>query len=183
VAARRADPSRSLPRTPARASVRCQGRSLFRPLGSPGGTGGSLSNQRGEQLHEATSCRSNAAETHRRRPRSMRLASGGVLGLAALTETLRYLYATSPLPRLLQFYREYRTMARRSATRKCQFGARVAEVPSSLEPLRSTERHLFRGPCPCPDAIAANPQVPSVVAARQIAAASPRTGGCQGICR
>jgi len=60
VAARRADPSRSLPRTSARASVRCQGRSLFRPLGSPGGTGGSLSHQRGEQLHEATSCRSNA---------------------------------------------------------------------------------------------------------------------------
>ena len=66
VAARRADPSRSLPRTPARASVRCQGRSLFRPLGSPGGTGGSLSNQRGEQLHEATSCRSNAAQGERR---------------------------------------------------------------------------------------------------------------------
>src|SRR4030095_8942270 len=43
VAARRAGPSRFPPRTLARASVLCQGRSLFRPLGSPGGTGGPLS--------------------------------------------------------------------------------------------------------------------------------------------
>ena len=39
------------------------------------------------------------------------------------TDTLRYLYAASPLQRLLQFYPEHRAMARRSATRKCQFGA------------------------------------------------------------
>ena len=43
VAARRAGPLRFPPHVLAHASVHCQGRSLFRPLGSPGGTGGSLS--------------------------------------------------------------------------------------------------------------------------------------------
>lgn len=43
MAARRAGPSRSPLRTLTRASVRCQGRSLFRPLGSPRGRGGPLS--------------------------------------------------------------------------------------------------------------------------------------------
>lgn len=38
------------PRTLARASVHCQGRSLFRPLGSPGGTGGSASSFEGNNF-------------------------------------------------------------------------------------------------------------------------------------
>ena len=39
------------------------------------------------------------------------------------TDTLQYLNAASPLQRLLQFYSEHHTMARRAAKHKCQFGA------------------------------------------------------------
>jgi len=44
-------------------------------------------------------------------------------GVGRTTDALRYLYAASPLQRLLQFYPEHRAMARCSSTRKCQFGA------------------------------------------------------------
>src|SRR3954471_5491891 len=42
VVPRRVPLSRSAPRPPRRTSVHCPGRSLFRPVGSPGGTGGPL---------------------------------------------------------------------------------------------------------------------------------------------
>ena len=49
------------------------------------------------------------------------------------TDTLRYLYAASPLQPLLQFYPEHRVMASRSAIRNCQVGVRSeAEAPSWL---------------------------------------------------
>jgi hypothetical protein len=63
------------------------------------------------------------------------------------TDTLRYLYAASPLRRLLQFYSEHHTMARRSTIRKCQVGVRsVAEAPSwlGLHPVRSGQRRGFK---------------------------------------
>src|SRR4051812_2140889 len=46
----------------------CQGRSLFRPLGSPGGTGGGFTSyiERNNFILRATSCRSNADAPHRR---------------------------------------------------------------------------------------------------------------------
>lgn len=72
--------SRSSPRSPSRASVHCPGRSLFRPVGSPGGTGGlryvRLSFLHGRQLHSATSCRSNALAISREHARVARVLVG-----------------------------------------------------------------------------------------------------------
>ena len=53
-------------------------RSLFRPLGSPGDTGGSIS-ERVEQLHEATSCRNNGSAFSGRRRSATAAASPLIL--------------------------------------------------------------------------------------------------------
>src|SRR3954465_1977735 len=54
----------------------------------------------------------NAAGGERRGRAIARYPSARPPRLAALTETLRYLYAASPLPRLLQFYSQRHAMAR-----------------------------------------------------------------------
>lgn len=61
VVPRRAALSRSPPRPPRRTSVLCPGRSSFRPVGSPGGTGGLrfYSFPDGRQLQWTASCRDN----------------------------------------------------------------------------------------------------------------------------
>jgi hypothetical protein len=41
---------------------------------------------------------------------------------------LRYLHEVYPLQQLLQFYPQDKAMARRSATRKCQFGAETMHL-------------------------------------------------------
>ena len=74
----------------------------------------------------------NASEGKRAGTALFAVSVRSTAGVGRTTDTLRYLYAASPLQRLLRFYREHRTMARRSATSKCQFGARVAEAPSWL---------------------------------------------------
>src|SRR5947209_20361795 len=58
-----------------------------------------------------------------RKPRCLRFSFARPPGLAVLPIRCDILYAASRLQQLLQFYDEQRAMARRSATRKCQFGA------------------------------------------------------------
>ena len=117
VAARRAGPSRFPPRTHTRASVHCRSRSLFRLLGSPGGTGGFVSSiERNNFILKATSCRSNAQQVSEREPRCLRFPFRSTARVGRPTDTLRYLYAPSP-PRLLQFYSEDLRMARSSRRR------------------------------------------------------------------
>ena len=78
VVPRRAALSRSPPRPPKRTSVLCPGRSLFRPVGSPGGTGGLrfYSFPEGRQLHWTASCRDNGLGVSRRTRPSRRRREG-----------------------------------------------------------------------------------------------------------
>jgi hypothetical protein len=66
-------------------------------------------------------------------------------GVGRTTDTLRYLYAASPLQRLLQFYSELRAMARWPSVRSASLVPEHAEAPSWLElyHVRSGQR---RGP-------------------------------------
>ncbi len=96
---------RSPPRTFARASVLCQGRSLFRPLDSPRDKGGPLSIADEDNfIYKATSCRSNVIRfTARRQPSGVsawvvRSISGDVHILSHYIKELMALFLHS-LPR------------------------------------------------------------------------------------
>lgn len=84
-ATRREGSSRSPPRMLSHASVHCQGRSLFRPLGSPGGTGGPHQTTT-RTTHEATSGRNNGFAAQRSESEAFRsAAAAGLAGFYAAT--------------------------------------------------------------------------------------------------